>query len=87
MSRHLRNINLLDKINNIDENCSEDYQEVYNIDNDIKENRCDLFDRDTDEENILNIRREQKRKRFIVSSVGENEERIETALAELFGKK
>ena len=41
----------------------------------------------TDEENILNIRREQKRKRFIVSSVGENEERIETALAELFGKK
>ena len=87
MSRHLRNINLLDKINNIDENCSEDYQEVYNIDYDIKENRCDLFDRDTDEENILNIRREQKRKRFIVSSVGENEERIETALAELFGKK
>ena len=87
MSRHSRNINLLDKINNIDENCSEDYDEVYNIDYDIIENRCDLFDRDTDEENILNIRREQKRKRFIVSSVGENEERIETALAELFGKK
>ena len=87
MSKHSMNINLLNKINNIDENCSEDYQEVYNIDYDIKENRCDLFDRDTDEENILNIRREQKRKRFIVSSVGENEERIETALAELFGKK
>ena len=34
----------------------------------------------TDEENILNIRREQKRKRFIVSSVGENEERIEIVL-------
>jgi hypothetical protein len=40
---------------------------------------CDLFDSDTDEENILNIRRGQKRKRFIVSSESENEEGIETA--------
>ena len=46
MSKHSMNINLLNKINNIDENCSEDYQEIYDIDNDIIENRCDLFDSD-----------------------------------------
>lgn len=38
MSRHSRNINLLDKINNIDEDCSEDDQEVSDIDNDTAEN-------------------------------------------------
>lgn len=80
MSRHSRNINLLEKINNIDEVCSEDDQEVSDIDNDTAENNCDLFYSDTDEENILNIRRGQKRKRFIVSSDSENEEEIETAM-------
>ncbi|XP_043256442.1 uncharacterized protein LOC122399666 [Colletes gigas] len=80
MSRHSKNINLLDKINNIDEDCSEDDQEVSDFDDDTAENNCDLFDSDTDEENILNIRRGQKRKRFIVSSESENEEGIETAM-------
>ncbi|KAK9503825.1 hypothetical protein O3M35_010300 [Rhynocoris fuscipes] len=80
MSRHSRNINLLDKINNIDEDCSKDDQEVYDIDDDTAENYCDLFDSDTDEENILNMRRGQKRKRFIASSESENEEEIETAM-------
>jgi hypothetical protein len=79
MSRHSRNINLLDKINNIDDDCSEDDQEVSDFDNDTAENNCDLFDSDTDQENILNIRRGQKRKRFIVSCESENEEGIETA--------
>jgi hypothetical protein len=79
MSRHSRNINLLDEINNIDEDRSEDDEEVSDFDNDTAENNRDLFDSDTDEENILNIRRGQKRKRFIVSSKSENEEGIETA--------
>lgn len=35
---------------------------------------------DTDKENVLNIRRGQKRKGFIVSSESENEEEIETAM-------
>ncbi|XP_012342029.1 LOW QUALITY PROTEIN: uncharacterized protein LOC105735448 [Apis florea] len=80
MSRHSREINLLEKINNIDEDCSEDDQEFSDIDNDIAENNCDLFDSDSDEENILNIRRGQKRKRFIVSSESKNEKNIETAI-------
>ncbi|XP_043506202.1 uncharacterized protein LOC122526712 [Polistes fuscatus] len=80
MSRHSRNIILLDKINNIGEDCSEDDQVVSDIDNDTAENNCDLFDSETDEENILNIRRGQKRKRLIVSSESENEEEIETAM-------
>jgi hypothetical protein len=79
MSRHSRNINLLDKINNIDEDCWEDEQEVSDFDNDRTENNCELFDSDTDEENILNTRRGQRRKRFIVSCESENEEGIETA--------
>ncbi|XP_043498364.1 uncharacterized protein LOC122521585 [Polistes fuscatus] len=79
MSRHSRNINLLDKINNINEDRSEDVQEVTDID-DKAENNCDLFDSDTDEENILNIRRGQKRRRFIVSSESENEEEIKIAM-------
>jgi hypothetical protein len=83
MSRHSMNINLLDKINNIDEDCSEDDQAVSDFDNDMAENNCDLFDSDTDEENILNIRRGQKRKRFTVSSESENEEGIETAISKL----
>jgi hypothetical protein len=53
MSRHSRNINLLDKINNIDEDCSEDDQKFSDFHNDTVENNCDLFDSDTDEENIL----------------------------------
>ncbi|KAL9921726.1 uncharacterized protein ACN427_003007 [Glossina fuscipes fuscipes] len=84
-------INLLDKINNIDEDCSEDDQEVCNADDENEklknENYCDLFDSDTAEENILNIRRGQKRKRFIVSSESENEEEIETAMDETVWKK
>uniref|UniRef100_A0A1A9UE39 PiggyBac transposable element-derived protein domain-containing protein n=1 Tax=Glossina austeni TaxID=7395 RepID=A0A1A9UE39_GLOAU len=70
MSRHSRNINLLDKINNIDEDCSEDDQEVYDIDDDAAENYCDSFDSDTDEYT----------NRFIVSSASANEEEIETAM-------
>uniref|UniRef100_A0A1A9VH47 PiggyBac transposable element-derived protein domain-containing protein n=1 Tax=Glossina austeni TaxID=7395 RepID=A0A1A9VH47_GLOAU len=78
-----RNINLSDKINNIDE----DDEEVYDIDDDIAENYCDSLDSDTDEENILNIRRGQKGKRFIVSSESENEEEIETAMDGTVWKK
>jgi 3-dehydroquinate dehydratase len=81
--RHSRNINLLDKINNIDEDCSEDDQEVSDFDNDTAENNCDLFDSDTDEENILNIRKGQKRNRFIVTCESENEGGIETAILKL----
>ncbi|KAL9905270.1 rhodopsin 4 isoform 1-T4 [Glossina fuscipes fuscipes] len=88
---HSRNINLLDKINNIDENCSEDDQEVYDIDDDDDdddgENYYDLFNSDADEKNILNTRRGQKRKRFIVSSESENEEEIETAMDGTVWKK
>ncbi|KAL9918981.1 uncharacterized protein ACN427_001074 isoform 2-T2 [Glossina fuscipes fuscipes] len=87
MSRHSRNIDLLDMINNIDENCSEDDQKVYDIDDDIAGNYCDLFDSDTDEENILNIRRGQKRKTFTVSSESKNEEKIETAVDGTVWKK
>jgi hypothetical protein len=83
MSRHWKNINLLYKINNIDEDCWEDEQEVSDFDNDKAENNCGLFDSDTDEENILNIRRGRKRKRFIVSCESENEEGIETAISKL----
>uniref|UniRef100_A0A1A9US35 DDE_Tnp_1_7 domain-containing protein n=1 Tax=Glossina austeni TaxID=7395 RepID=A0A1A9US35_GLOAU len=87
MSRHSRNIHLFDKINNIDEDCSEDDQEVYDIDDDAVKNYCDSFDSDTDEENILNIRRGQKRKRFIVSSESENEKEIETVMDGTVWKK
>uniref|UniRef100_A0A1B0G696 Uncharacterized protein n=1 Tax=Glossina morsitans morsitans TaxID=37546 RepID=A0A1B0G696_GLOMM len=78
---------VIDKINNIDEDCSEDDQEVYDIDDDAAENYCDSFDSDTDEENILNIQRGQKRKRFIVSSESENEEEIENAVDGTVWKK
>ena len=48
MSRHSRYINVLDKINNIDKNCSEDDQEISSIYDDTAENDYDLFDSDTD---------------------------------------
>ncbi|KAL9929350.1 piggyBac transposable element-derived protein 4-like isoform 1-T2 [Glossina fuscipes fuscipes] len=85
--RHSWNINLLDKINNIDEDCSEDDQEVYGIDDDTAENYCDLFDSETDEDKILNICRGQERKTFIVSSESANEEEIETAMNGTVWKK
>uniref|UniRef100_A0A1A9V7W1 PiggyBac transposable element-derived protein domain-containing protein n=1 Tax=Glossina austeni TaxID=7395 RepID=A0A1A9V7W1_GLOAU len=87
MSRHSRNINLLDKIDNIDGDCSEDDQEVYDIDDEPAKNYCDSFDSDTDEENILNIRRGQKKKRLIVSSESENKEEIEIAMDGTVWKK
>ncbi|XP_011162891.2 piggyBac transposable element-derived protein 4-like [Solenopsis invicta] len=82
MSRHSKNIKLLDKINNIDEECSEDDQEISDIED--KTQNYDLSDNDSDtdydEENILNIRRGQKKMRFVISFESENEEElIETA--------
>lgn len=80
MLRHSRNINLLDKINNIVEDCSEDDQEVSDVDNDTIENNWDLLDSDTDDESILNIRGDYKRMKLEESSESENEEEIETAV-------
>lgn len=48
-----RNIDLLDKINNIDEDCLEDDLKVSYIYKDSAENNCDLFDSDTDEKNKI----------------------------------
>lgn len=62
MSRHSRNINLSDKINNIDEDRSKDDKKLFDIDNNTAENNYDLFYSVTNEENIFNIRRGQKRK-------------------------
>lgn len=85
MSRRSKSVNLLlEKINNIDEECSDDDQEIFDIENDNAEN-YDLFETDlnTDEneENVSNIRRGRKRRRFLVNSDNENEEEIiETAI-------
>lgn len=61
MSRHSKNIKLLEKINDINEKCLEDYQKVSDSENDKVKSDYDLLD-DSDtnknEENILNIRRE-----------------------------
>ena len=85
MSRHSINIKLLENINNIDEEFSEDDREFSDIEDDKEENDYDLFgndsDTDSDQENILNIRRRQKRRIFIISSESENEEELtETAI-------
>lgn len=63
----------------MDEDCSEDDQEIFDTDNDTTENDWDLFKSDKDEENILNIRRGHTRKRFLVNYESKNEEEIETA--------
>lgn len=52
-----RNINILQKIDNIDQDFWGDDQEIFNIDNDAAENKCYLFDSNTNEENT---RRGQK---------------------------
>lgn len=44
----------------MDEDCSEDAQEVYDINDNTAEYCGDLFDSGTDEDNILNLRRGQK---------------------------
>lgn len=86
MSRRSKSVNLLlEKINNIDEECSEDDQEIFDIENDNAENDYDLFENDSNtdenEENVSNVRRGRKRRRFLVSSDSENEEEvIETAI-------
>lgn len=68
MSRNSKS-KLLEKINNTDEYCSENDQEIFDTEGDTKGNNYDLFDNhsdtDSDDENILN--RRQKRIRFIVS--------------------
>ncbi|CAK9803942.1 PiggyBac transposable element-derived protein 4 [Anthophora quadrimaculata] len=78
MSRRLRSANvLLERINDIDAECSEDDQEILDMENDNTENYDPLeTDSNTDEneENISNVRRRRKRRRFLVSSDSENEE-------------
>ncbi|XP_017767290.1 PREDICTED: piggyBac transposable element-derived protein 4-like [Eufriesea mexicana] len=78
MSRRLRSANvLLERINDIDAECSEDDQEILDMENDNTEN-YDPFETDSNtdenEENISNVRRRRKRRRFLVSSDSENEE-------------
>ena len=65
MSRNSKNTKLLEKINNTDEDCSEDDQDISDTAGDIKRNNYDLFDSDTDsdEENILNRRQNAEDKR------------------------
>ena len=46
MSRHSKHIKLLEKINNIDEDCSENNQEIPDIEGDAKRNNYDLVDND-----------------------------------------
>ena len=48
MSRHSKNIELLEKINNIDKECSEDDQEISDIEDDKTKNDYDLSDNDSD---------------------------------------
>lgn len=84
MSSHPKNTKLLEKINNIGKDYSEDDKEISDIESDTKGNNYNLFyndsDTDSNEENILNIRRGQKSMKFIVSSKSENEEELtETA--------
>lgn len=80
MSRRLRSANvLLERINDIDAECSEDDQEILDIENNNTENYDPLeTDSNTDEneENISNVRRRRKRRRFLVSSDSENEEEV-----------
>lgn len=76
---------LIEEINNIDENCSEDDQKISDIENDNAVNDYDLFDTDSNtdenEENIFNVCKGHKRRRFLVSTESENEEEvIDTAI-------
>ncbi|XP_076301983.1 LOW QUALITY PROTEIN: uncharacterized protein LOC143220133 [Lasioglossum baleicum] len=76
---------LLQRINDIDGECSEGDQEIQDMENDNAEN-YDPFETDSttdeDEWNISNVRRRRKRKRFLVSSDSENEkEASENAMA------
>ncbi|CAK9833051.1 PiggyBac transposable element-derived protein 4 [Anthophora retusa] len=92
MSRRSKSVNLLlEKVNNIDEECSEYDQEIFDIENvGMTERECvacmNAFgcidsNTDEDEENVSNVRRGRKRRRFLVSSDSENEEEvIETAV-------
>lgn len=50
MSRHLKNIKLLENISNIDEHYSEDDKENSDIKDDTEENNYDLFHNDSDSE-------------------------------------
>lgn len=80
MARRLRSANvLLERINDIDAECSEDDQEILDMENNNTENYDPLeTDSNTDEneENISNVRRRRKRRRFLVSSDSENEEEV-----------
>nr|XP_012148086.1 PREDICTED: piggyBac transposable element-derived protein 4-like [Megachile rotundata] len=78
MSRRLRSANvLLERINDIDAECSGDDQEILDMENDNTEN-YDPFETDSNtdenEENTSSVRRRRKRRRFLVSSDSENEE-------------
>ena len=80
MSRRLRSANvLLEKINDIDAECSEDDQEILDMEIDNTENYDPLeTDSNTDEneENISNVCRRRKRRRVLVSSDSENDEEV-----------
>ena len=84
MLRHSKNIKLLEKINNIDEDCFEDDQEIPDIEGETKRNNYDLVDNDQltpiatrEHFEQRTKRREQKRMRFIVRN-------IENLVLELF---
>lgn len=92
MSRNSRYFKLLEKINNIDEECSESKEEELSeseVDN--IEQHDDLFDTtdscqssgtDSEAENMLNMRKGQKRKKLLLSSESESDvedQCIETA--------
>lgn len=79
MSRQLKSANvLLERINDIDAECSVDDQETLDMENDNTENYPLETDSNTseNEENISNVRRRRKRRRFLVSSDSENEEEV-----------
>jgi len=80
MPRHSSNINLLEKINNISADCSEDGQEISDIEDNNADIDYDLFDSDNEDEEALDIRTGQQTKRLIVSSESDNEEEMETAI-------
>ncbi|KAI4473228.1 hypothetical protein M0802_016243 [Mischocyttarus mexicanus] len=80
MSRRLRSPNvLLEKINDIDAECSEDDQQILDMKIDNTENYDQLeTDSNTEEneENISNVCRRRKRRRVFVCSDSENDEEV-----------
>lgn len=81
MSRHARNIQLLEKINNIDEDSSGDDEQISDIEGD--QEKFILFDQESDtdsnEEGTLVARRGQKRKGCAIRSKNQGTDLTETA--------